>query len=151
MNVFQQKFPCNTSWKSHLVTALFFGVFIMVFLLAFKPFQLDTLPTGKLVFFCSIYGFTTFGCIITVALILPKIFPSFFIEENWTTGKQILIITGTVILIGLVNYFISPLMGGSEQSLRKLLWYQGITVLVGLLPITIFTLIKQNSLLKKFE
>jgi hypothetical protein len=123
----------------------------MGFLLAFKPFGLINLEFGKLVFYCGVYGFTTFASIITVSLILPKIFPSFFNEETWTTGKQILVITFTVIVIGLVNYCISPFMGGSDLSLRKLLWYQGTTVLVGLLPIIIFTLIKQNRLLRKFE
>ncbi|MDP4262475.1 MAG: hypothetical protein Q8941_08085 [Bacteroidota bacterium] len=151
MNIFKQKFPCNTSWKSNLVSALLFGLFIMLFLLAFRPFQLDTLHTGRLIFFCAVYGFTTFAAIAAVALIMPRAFPSYFNEETWTTGKQILLITGTLVLIGLINYLISPLMGGSDQSLRKLLWYQGITVLVGILPITIFTLIEQNSLLKKFE
>jgi DNA-binding LytR/AlgR family response regulator len=151
MNIFNQRFPCTTSWKSHLVAGLFFGLFVMGFLLAFKPFGLNTLESGKLLFYCAVYGFIAFACIMLIALSLPKIFPSFFNEETWTTGKQILLVSLIVIVIGLVNYFTSPLMGGSNQSLRKLLWYQGITIMIALLPITIFTLLKQNLLLKKFE
>src|SRR5215831_10421923 len=151
MNIFRQKFPCAVSWKSRLLTALLFGVFIIAFLLAFKPFELDTLPTGRLVFFCSVYGFTTFACIVFVGFIIPKAFPSFYNEETWTTGKQIIVIIGAIILIGSVNYLISPLMTGADLSLGKFLWYQGITVLGGILPVTIYILIRQNSLLMKFE
>jgi hypothetical protein len=63
MNIFQQKFPCETSWKGRLRTALFFGVFIGAFLLVFKPFGLDTLPYDRLKFFCLVYGFTAFASI----------------------------------------------------------------------------------------
>lgn len=151
MNIFQQKYPCNVTWQGRFRTALFFGVFIVVFLLVFKPFGLDTLPGDKMIFVCSAYSFAVFVCILAVGLILPVIFPSFFDEEKWTTGKQIIIITGTLILIGVVNYLIAPLLIGPGLSFRRFLWYEGITVSIGILPITIYTLLEQNSLLKKFQ
>lgn len=151
MNILNQKFPCNTSWKSHFFSALGFGLFITVFLLIFKPFHLDTLPTKRLLFLCGMYGLVTFACIFIVALIGPTLFPTFFKEETWTTGKQILIIAIIVMLIGLSNYLLAHSLTGSDQSFRNFLWYQGITLLIGLLPITIFTLLKWNRLLRKFE
>jgi DNA-binding LytR/AlgR family response regulator len=151
MNIFKQKFPCDFSLQSHLKRALIFGIFVAVFLLVFKPFDLDTLPDARLVFVCGIYGLTTFTCILCAGLILPALFPSFFNEETWTTGKQIILVAGIVVLIGLANFSISPFIVESSLTLRSLLWFQGITVLVSLLPITMYTLYRQNRLLKKFE
>jgi hypothetical protein len=151
LNIFKQSFPYNGSWKYQLKTALGFGAFILVFLLVFKPFGLINFPVNQLILVCTTYGFITFGCIFSTLIILPLFFPSFFREDNWTTGKQILHITGVVILVGLVNYLVSPLLVDSGYSLRDLLWFQGITLAVALLPVIFFTLLTQNSLLKKFE
>lgn len=151
MNIFKRKFPCDNSLQGHFQRALSFGIFVLVFLLVFKPFELDTLPVTRQIFVCGMYALITFTCILCAGVTLPRIFPNFFIEESWTTGKQIILITGVVVLIGLVNYSISPLLYNASLSIRTLLWFQGTTILVSLLPITIYTLFKQNSLLRKFE
>src|SRR5688572_1001518 len=108
MNIFKRSFPYNSSWKHHLITALRFGVFIMAFLLAFKPFGLNWFPVNRLIAISGIYAFVTFGCIFSTLLLLPLLFPSYFKEKSWTTGKQIVHVTSVIVLIGLVNYFISP-------------------------------------------
>lgn len=151
MNIFNRKFPCDTSFKSHFIRAVAFGIFVLLFLWIFKPFHLDTLPAGRLFFVCSMYGLAVFATLITTALVLPWIFSSYFNEERWTTGRQILLIAGNVVLVGLVNYLISPLIVSSNFSLRSLLWSQGVTLMVSLLPITIYTLVKQNILLRRFQ
>jgi DNA-binding LytR/AlgR family response regulator len=151
LNIFKQSFPYNASWKYQLKTALGFGAFILIFLWVFEPFGLNTFPGNKLILACITYGVITFSCIFSTLIILPLFFPSFFREDNWTTGKQILHITGVIILVGLVNYLVSPFVVGTGYSLRNLLWFQGITLAVALLPVTFFTLLKQNSLLKKFQ
>ena len=127
------------------------GLFIFVFLLVFKPFGLAGFPISKLIVVSIIYGFITFSCVISASVILPIFFPSFFREDIWTTGKQIITVTGVVVVVGLVNYLISPLLVHTNYSMRDLLWFQGVTLVIALLPVTIFTLLKQNSLLKKFE
>jgi hypothetical protein len=151
MNIFKQKFPCEISLGSNLRRSIIFGLFVMIFLWAFKPFTLDTLPAGRMFFVSAMYGLTTFACIFIVGFALPFIFPAWFKEETWTTGKQIILIAGIVVLIGLANYSISPLIVDSSLSIGNLLWFQGITVLVSLLPITMYTLYRQNRLLKKFQ
>jgi hypothetical protein len=99
----------------------------------------------------SIYAAITFTCIMVADIILPHLLPGFFKETGWTTGKQIIYITGIVVLVGVVNYSISPLMVETGYSLQDAIRFQGITIAVGLLPITIYTFFKKNLLLKKFE
>ena len=151
MNIFKQSFPYTTSWKSRLKTALGFGLFIAIFLLVFKPYGLMTFPMSRLWFISLVYGFITFGCIFLALILLPVFFPYFFKEEKWTTGKQILHTIVVIVLVGLVNYIFSPFLVDTNYSLRDMLWFQGITLAIALLPVSIFTLLKQNSLLKKFE
>lgn len=151
MKIFKQSFPYNPSWKYQLTVGLLFGLFIMFFLFVFKPFGLNFYTTNKLLFICSTYGLITFACLFSALSILPIFFPLYFREESWTTGKQIVHVMGVIVLVGLVNYLVSPFLVETTYSWRALIWFQGITFLVALLPVIIFTLIRQNSLLKKFE
>lgn len=151
MNIFKQSFPFTSSWKSQLKTALGFGLFVLIFLLVFKPFGLDGLPMNWLLVVSISYGSITFTCIFLTLLILPFFFPSFFNEDKWTTGKQIVHTVAVIVLVGVVNYLVSPFLVDTNYSLRDMLWFQGITLAIALLPVSIFTLWKQNNLLKKFE
>ncbi|MGZ8540027.1 MAG: LytR/AlgR family response regulator transcription factor [Chitinophagaceae bacterium] len=151
MNIFKQSFPYTTSSQSQLKTALGFGLFISVFLLVFKPFGLDVFPASRLVFISTMYGLITFSCIFLTLVMLPIFFPGVFKEDKWTTGKQIVHTSAVIIVVGLANYLISPFLVDTNYSLQDLLWFQGITLAIALLPVSIFTLWKQNSLLKKFE
>lgn len=151
MNIFRQPFPHNTSWKSGLATAISFGAFITVFLLVFRPFELDKVATRLLVKSSIIFGVVTFCCIFASNFILTYFFPQIFREEKWTTGKQIINMAAIVVLVGLINYLISPLLFDTKLTWKNVFYYQGIAVSVGLLPIIIYTLYVQNHWLHQFK
>lgn len=151
MKIFKQPFPHNTSWQSVLTTAIGFGAFISAFLLVFRPFELDTVSTALLIKSSIIFGLVTFSCIFITNFILNIFFPQIFSEENWTTGKQIINMTAIVVLVGLVNYLLSPLLFNTKLSWKNVFYYQGIAISVGLLPIIIYTLYKQNHWLHQFK
>ncbi len=151
MQIFKQSFPFTSSWKSQLKTALGFGLFVLIFLLVFKPCGLMALPMRWLLVVSISYGCITFSCIFLTLYTLPVLFPHFFREDTWTTGKQIVHTIVVIVLVGLVNYLISPFLVDTTYSWRDMLWFQGITLAIALLPVSVFTLWKQNTLLKKFE
>ena len=131
--------------------AAFFGSFIFAFLLIFKPFELDHLPSSRMLFIAFIYGLITFSCVFAATYLGPKIFPETFREPTWTAGKQI-VFTGIVIfLVGLGNYLVSPWLVHTSLHWGQALWFQGITLAIGLLPVSIFILFQQNRLLKRFS
>jgi hypothetical protein len=74
-----------------------------------------------------------------------------FSEEKWTTGKQIINMGAIVILVGLVNYLLSPLLFDKKLTWKNVFYYQGIAISVGLLPIIIYTLYVQNKWLQQFK
>jgi hypothetical protein len=151
MNIFSQPFPHNTSLRSSLLTAVGFGAFISIFLLVFRPFELDKVPAMLLVKSSLIFGLVTFYCIFASNFFLNFFFPHIFSEEKWTTGKQIINMGGIVILVGLVNYLVSPMLFNIRLTWANLFYYQGIAIAVGLLPITIYTLYVQNHWLQQFR
>ncbi len=151
INALQQPFPCYTTAGSKLRMAAYFGFFIFLFLFVFKPFELDNISTGKLFLIVLAYGCITFVCVALTTILLPKIFPDWFEESKWTTGRQIVFSLATVVLVGLVNYFFSPMLVDTKLNWRDAIWFQGITLALGLIPISIFFLIRQNQLLKTYR
>jgi len=133
-----------------MFTAAGFGAFVILFLFFFQPFGIDKVNNGHINFIISIYGLITFGCIFITSIGFPLLWPRFFRESTWTTGKQIADTTVVLVLVGFVNYIISPVLVNSSFTWHSFVWFQGITLAIGILPITIHTLYKQNTLLHKF-
>jgi DNA-binding LytR/AlgR family response regulator len=55
-----------------------------------------------------------------------------------------------IFFVGVLNYLVSPLIVNKTLNLKDALWFQGITLAVSVIPVSIFFLVKQNQLLKKF-
>jgi hypothetical protein len=150
-DILKQPFPYDASIGSKVRMAAFFGIFIFAFLMIFKPFELDEFPAEKLALVSFVYGAVTFTCVFLATVIFPVCLPTSFTESAWTTGRQILFTAGVIFFVGLVNYLVSPLMVDTSLSLRDAVWFQGITTAIGILPVSIFILLRQNLLLKKFS
>ncbi|MEM6316136.1 MAG: LytTR family DNA-binding domain-containing protein [Bacteroidota bacterium] len=75
----------------NLLRYFLLGCLIAFFLIYFQPFGTDraTLPYKKL--FLSGYGWITFLAFSFVFIVLPKLFPRPFYEENWVVWKQIML------------------------------------------------------------
>jgi hypothetical protein len=97
------------------------------------------------------YGAITFTCVFMCSFFIPKLVPGFFREETWTTGKEIFIAAAVLIIVGLVNYMVSPLFVHTNLTFRDAIWFQGITLSIGLLPIILVILLRQNRMLNTFK
>lgn len=147
----RQPFPYNPSIVSKIRMAAFFGIFVFVFLMIFKPFDLDYYPDRQLLIIALAYGGITLTCVFLATVIFPVCLPSSFNEFTWTTGRQIIFTAGVIFFVGLVNYLVSPLLVNTTLELNSFIWFQGITLAIALLPVSIYILMRQNVLLKKFS
>jgi hypothetical protein len=147
----RQPFPYNASIKGKIRMAAFFGIFVFVFLMIFRPFDLDYYPVQQLTLIALGYGSITLVCVFLATTIFPICLPSSFNEFSWTTGRQIIFTAGVIFFVGLVNYLVSPLMVNTTLELKSFVWFQGITLAIALLPVSIYILMRQNVLLKKFS
>ncbi len=150
-DIFRQPFPYDPCARNKLGMAAFFGGFIFAFLMVFKPFELDQFPSRQLTTIALVYGLITFTCVFSATIIFPMLMPAQFNERSWTAGKQIVFTATIIFLVGLVNYLVSPLLVDTTLELSSAIWFQGITLAVALLPVSIFILLRQNMLLKKFS
>ncbi len=142
-------FPPNFSKKQSFITAVFVGLFVGFFLFLFKPFGIDELktktsPVGMYIGF----GVISFIGMLFVEIVIPRLFPGFFSESSYTVGKEIMIGALTILVIALSNfsyvYFLNP-PTLSLFSLSVMLWQ---TLLVGIFPLTLITLVKYTRLLR---
>jgi len=151
INRLKQPFPCEYDLTYKVRMAAFFGVFVFLFLLVFKPFELDEFGTSHLAFISGIYGLITFGCVLFCSSLAPILFPRVFTDTRWTTGKQILFTAFIIFTVGLVNYILSPLFVNTELTWRDAFWFQGITLAVSIFPVSLFVLSRQRQLSKRFS
>ena len=146
----KQPFPYSTSYKTKLGMAAFFGVFVFLFLLIFQPFELDRFTAAKLFLNATVYSVITFSCVFSFTSSAPLLLPKLFEENAWTTGKQILFTAVIIFFVGLTNYLASSFLFHTDLNLSRAIWFQGITLAIGIIPVSIFILLRQNRLLKKF-
>ena len=72
-------------------------------------------------------------------------------EEKWTVGKEFLHMCWHLVPITFGNWLLTHWLYGAELSWRTLLSFTWITFVVGIFPLWLNILLKQQRLLKKYQ
>lgn len=96
------------------------------------------------------YGVVTMIAMILVAYVLPRMFPAFFAEEGWTTGKEILEAITTIMLIAIGNNVYSALMFGMDISPTSIIVFILFTAAIGIIPSTVIVLWRFAVLTRRY-
>jgi hypothetical protein len=143
-----QPAPVNEkAWVSVLLC-----VAIVIFILAiFEPFNFKLNSLGQV---WVLLGFALITMLVTsiAFVLLPKIFKQFYNPEKWTTGKSLLNNVFILIIMGIgvvfYDYFI-VMKQLPEYFPMGFLVDLFATLTIGIVPISIITIITQNSTLKR--
>ena len=146
MNLLRKPYPFNDDILKNLYQSIFFSIFIFTFLTIFQPFGINEINKKDLLSFTSGFGIITFIYLILHFIILDKL----SIPEKWTVGKEILSIITTLLMIGLFNYFYDHIYFSDSIELSGIIRFELYTFSVGIIPISIFIIVNQNWLLKKY-
>ncbi len=146
---FQKPFPAQRSTRLALVSAFGFGAFVACFLFIFQPFGLHGVPEG-LARVCLGYGAITTGVMLLMQLLLPRFFPHFYAEEDWTVGREIAHTMGNILLIAGGNLGYSVYMEFVDLSFGAFLIFLGFTLVVGSFPAVVGVLLRQNAYQRKY-
>lgn len=145
--ILSEPFPINT-WKWYRLRGLGFGLFVFLFLFFFQPFSLNLFDAEKLLYVTLVYGAATAA----VILVGGWIFSSWIIpkldEEKWTLGKQIAWNVLLMILIALLNVYVTQLM---HQITLPFWWWLVMlkwVLMLGILPVAVAELIAYNQHLR---
>jgi len=142
-----QPYPKEKSRAQKWRETLLFGLFVFLFLLIFQPFGLSMIKSKILIL--SGYGLITSFVVGHLNFVAPTLFPAFYEEKNWFVWKEILSILSSIILIAGFNLVYSYFLGFFEISFTNFFVFLGITISLGVFPVTISVLIKYYSALRQ--
>ncbi len=143
----KQPFPCTFGHKINFYVAALVGTFVAAFLLIFMPFGISESRDANTIIKTIGFGFVSFTVMLFIYFVLPKMFTNFFLEKNYTIGKELIVNIFMVLLIGLANsiYANNFIAHPETHSYLGMIWN---TFLVAIFPISFLTLIQFNRLTK---
>ncbi|MEO6930298.1 MAG: LytTR family DNA-binding domain-containing protein [Chitinophagaceae bacterium] len=143
-------FPPTSSFRTRLRFSFFAGLVVFLILFLFKPFNIDGATKNPV--FCPpmIYGLATFVMVMLNSGLLPIFLKHFYREERWTLWKEILVMIWQVVSISFVNLVITHFLFGDPMNFSTVIHFLLITASVGIFPIALILMIKQQVLYKKF-
>lgn len=143
-------YPLTTSGRE-VITAFGYGAFTTIFLALFRPFQFSgAFQEGHQYLPAICYGSVCTGCLLLMRL-PPLFFRGVYEEQRWTVGKEIFFDALSFLVVGLGVWLFTVARYDLPPTPGSFLRFLGMVVAIGLLPHTIFVLIKQNGLLHKYR
>jgi len=145
-NYLQQPYPLfENRWRIILSISLFIALFILIF----QPFGISNYTGEYKHLFESGYGVVTLIVLIIDLFVFPLFLEEWFISQKWTVLKQMIWQFWILFSIGLGNFLYSSIFLQFTNGFHAFLIYQFYTLVVGILPILILTILHQNSLLSE--
>ncbi len=148
-NIFLQPYPLwDNNWrKSYTITGI--SIFVFLFLFVFRPFGLIQLEIPSEANVLIGYVLVSLLIILLLQFVLPFFISSVFNEDHWKVYKEILYALIIVLCNGIGIMIYSAALGLFPVTLSSFTWFEIVTMLVALFPITLIVLLKQNYLFRK--
>ncbi|CCH56861.1 response regulator receiver protein [Fibrisoma limi BUZ 3] len=151
VRLFSQPYPIDDDPLRQLRRAAVIGLFVGLFLVAFQPFGLSNWQTPHKVLKIAGFGLVTFFITAFNFIVWQRLFPRQFTENHWTVGREILLVTGNILLIAIGNrFYLEWLLGEGEDSGLSWSAMVLITFLIGLFPTTGAVLLSYIARLRKY-
>ena len=149
--VLNRPFPLDTPSRQTFRYTFYAALCVFLILVLLKPFGLDELKSSTLLFHGTLYALVTFICSTANTFLLPRIFPAIYREEKWTVGKELLHMCWHLIPIVIGNWLLTHWLYKNSLSWHNLFNFLWITFVVGIFPLWLNVLLKQQRLLKKYQ
>ena len=135
-----QPYPLSENkWKPLLSISLFVAVFMLIF----QPFGLVNLQHTYKTLLLAGYGGVCLLILMINLIIATTFLKKWFSPTSWTMIKEILWLSWTLFIIGIGNYFYSAILF-SFWSWHGFIVFQVYTLAVGIIPIVVLTILRQN-------
>jgi hypothetical protein len=151
LNWLSKPYYFNHSTKFKFKLSFAFGLFLFLFLFFFKPFGLSRFE-GALFEYSLGMGALDFLGTFLLLIISPLIFKNYFNEDNWTVGRNILLM-----VIGLL--FVALILWNFGEVYKETYGFDKLTLLeflskaflVGIIPLTFYVFINEKTVREKRE
>lgn len=148
--ILTQPFPGYLPSAKIIRFTLLAGFVVFLILVLFRPFGIDEPENHFAVWHALLYGLGTFVTASLNAYLLPFLFKKFFLEERWNVGKELLVMAWQVISISFVNLAITSYLYPEDFTLAGIINFLWITTAVGIFPIALIILLKQQILYRRY-
>jgi hypothetical protein len=149
--VFSRPFPLDTASRQSFRYTFYAALCVFLILVLLQPFGLDELRGPTRIFHAALYALVTFISTSLNTFLLPRLFPAVYREEKWTVGKELLHMCWHLIPITAGNLLLTHWLYGAALSWQNGLNFLWITFVVGIFPLWLNVLLKQQRLLKKYQ
>ncbi|THU40671.1 LytTR family transcriptional regulator [Niastella caeni] len=149
--ILRRPFPLDTPSRHTFRYTFYAALCVFLILVLLQPFGLDELPFLTRSFHAALYGLVTFISTTVNSFLLPGLFPAVYREEKWTVGKELLHMCWHLVPITIGNWLLTHWLYGVPLSLHTLFTFLWITFVVGIFPLWLNVLLKQQRLLKKYQ
>jgi len=148
---FQKPYPFPATPKAKILISLGFGKFVFLFLYIFQPFNFGELDEKDLLF-AIMFGLITTFIMFLNSFLLPLIFPIFFNTNKWVIYKMTIFVLGTILMIGVVNWFsFNQTVRGAEVEQNGLGFFMSSTALIGFFPLLFYLYISEKVKFKEHK
>jgi LytTr DNA-binding domain len=134
LKILQQPYPHLDSDRRKIFLSLGSGFFVGLFLIYFEPFGINELNSPNKILVLSGYGIITSATMLFLYFVVPKIFPNYFKEENWTVGREIFFFMLNFTSIALFNIVYSQLILLLPFNTYAILSMVSYTFILGIFP-----------------
>lgn len=148
LSFLNKPFPRSEINKRSVITNFFVGCFVALFLIVFEPFDLSQWQTDMKALKLAGFGLVSFIIPILVSIVIYKLIHKKPIEDNWTVGKEIIVILIILITIALGNMLYGKFFSMMPFTWNGFLFAFVSVLLIGIFPVTLHVLRKHNKLLK---
>ena len=141
-----QPYPLFESrWKPIISISLFISLFMLVF----EPFGLSGFAGGFKLYLEAGYGVVTLLVLIIDLFVFPFFLNDWFELRKWSVLNQIVLQIWILFSIGLANFVYSSTFLVFSNGFYAFLIFQFYTLVVGLIPILVLTILHQNAMLSQ--
>ena len=144
-------FPLDTPSRQSFRYTFYAALCVFLILVLLKPFGLDELNSPTLSFHAFLYALVTFVCATANTFGLPRLLPTVYREEKWTVGKECIHMCWQLIPIAIGNWLLTHWLYKYNLTWHNLFNFLWITFVVGIFPLWLNILLKQQRLLKKYQ
>ncbi|WP_024771079.1 LytTR family DNA-binding domain-containing protein [Aquimarina macrocephali] len=150
--IIHKPYPYLFHLKRNLIIAFVLGILIYIInVLAVDKSYVDINFVLSKPLLCTLAGLVTFFSILLVLEIIPRIFFKPDLKENWTVGKECLLIVSLLFVIAIFNNILS-LMISKEPSNSIILHFLNSSlyvILLGIVPAFLLVWLNYTILLKE--
>jgi hypothetical protein len=134
LKILQQPYPYSDSDRRKIFLSLGAGFFVSIFLIYFEPFGINDLRISNKVLILTGYGIITSATMLFLYFVVPKVFPNYFKEENWTVGREIFFFMTNFVSIAFLNVLYALIVFSLNINSYNIFSMVGYTFILGLFP-----------------